>query len=38
MTPSEYLDSYHNLTYTLDDDSTGVARLSRYQSGASGIP
>ncbi len=33
MTPSQYLDRYHNLAYTLDDDSTGVAHLSRYQSG-----
>lgn len=38
MTPSQYLGSYHDLAYTLDDDSEGVAHLSRYQSGASGAP
>ena len=38
MTPSQYLDRYHNLAYVLDDDSEGTAHLSRYQSGASGAP
>ena len=38
MTPSQYLNQYHNLTYTLDDDSERVAHLERYQSGALGLP